>query len=93
MLRGSISVTHLRDLPGSHFSPLRREVGHPFPFLVSVSRFRFLFPFRFSVSVAGSGVHGIHEKLHFFSRRSEAKSRLTTITSMPSEIAAPRGQL
>src|SRR5579872_837878 len=34
-----------------------------------------------------------HEKLHFFSRRSEKKSRLTTMTSMPSEIAAPSGQL
>src|ERR1019366_4856641 len=32
-----------------------------------------------------------HEKLHFFSSRSERKSRPTTITSMPSEIAAPRG--
>src|SRR5580692_1867373 len=34
-----------------------------------------------------------HEKLHFFSRRSEKNSKLTTITSMPSEIAAPSGQL
>ena len=36
---------------------------------------------------------GAHEKLHFFSSRSEKKSRLTTMTSMPSEIAAPSGQL
>src|SRR5271169_4545640 len=40
----------------------------------------------------GSGRAG-HEKLHFFSRRSEKNSRLTTRTSMHSEIAAPRGQL
>src|SRR5271166_5511878 len=36
---------------------------------------------------------GAHEKLHFFSSRSEQKSRLTTSTSMPNEIAAPSGQL
>src|ERR1019366_4193598 len=36
---------------------------------------------------------GAHEKLHFFSRRSERKSRPTTISSMQKEIAAPSGQL
>src|SRR5258708_4357737 len=34
-----------------------------------------------------------HEKLHRFSSRSEKNNRLTTNTSMHSEIAAPKGQL
>src|SRR5437773_12069681 len=36
---------------------------------------------------------GTHEKLHFFSSRSERNSKLTTSTSMHNEIAAPSGQL
>src|SRR5579862_7155775 len=34
-----------------------------------------------------------HEKLHFFSSRSEKNNRLTTSSSMQNEIAAPSGQL
>src|ERR1035441_2310825 len=34
-----------------------------------------------------------HEKLHFFSRRSEKKSKVNTNASMQREIAAPSGQL
>src|SRR3981081_1818303 len=39
------------------------------------------------------GCFAAHEKLHFFSRRSERKIKLTTSNSMQKEIAAPKGQL
>src|SRR5271170_8195344 len=34
-----------------------------------------------------------HEKLHFFSKRSEKTNKVTTSSSMQKEIAAPSGQL